>query len=164
MVAVSVALALLLCGCMMHFWRKTQSLEYKYMKLVQSSGGRDGDIDADACALPPAESCALGEEDAEEEDVAFSAPSSQGLLNRIRAMRGKVRNHSCSWCFSQPALSFSNRDVRRRVLTRACVSAIDRSSSPSRPRSVPWSQKMTPRFSSIVPLFCSQRRGIRSRP
>ncbi|XP_034231300.1 UPF0577 protein KIAA1324-like homolog [Thrips palmi] len=89
-VAVSVALALMLCGCMMHFWRKTQSLEYKYMKLVQSNGGRDGDGDLDAdSSLPPAESCALGEEDAEEEDVAFAAPSSQGLLNRIRAMRSK---------------------------------------------------------------------------
>lgn len=91
-VVASVALALLLCGCMMHFWRKTQSLEYKYMKLVQSSGGRDGeDAEADSCELPPAESCALGE--GEEEDVAFSAPSSQGLLNRIKAMRNKVRNH-----------------------------------------------------------------------
>lgn len=93
-VALSVALALLLCGCMLHFWRKTQSLEYKYMKLVQSSSGRDGDLDgdveADTCNLAPAESCALGEEDAEDEDVAFAAPSSQGLLNRIKAMRNKV--------------------------------------------------------------------------
>ena len=89
-----MALALLLCGCMMHFWRKTQSLEYKYMKLVQSSGGRDGDaegdVEADTCELAPAESCALAEGEGEEEDVAFSAPSSQGLLNRLMAMRNKV--------------------------------------------------------------------------
>jgi hypothetical protein len=85
-IAVTVALALFLCGLMLYFWKKTQRLEYKYMKLVQSAGGRDGEGEAE---LAPAESCAL--DDGEEEEIQFSQPLTAGILNRIMAMTGKVR-------------------------------------------------------------------------
>lgn len=55
------------------------------MKLVQSAGGRDGEIEAE---LAPAESCAL--DDGEEEEIQFSQPLTAGILNRIKAMTGKV--------------------------------------------------------------------------
>jgi hypothetical protein len=70
---------------MLYFWKKTQRLEYKYMKLVQSAGGRDGESEAE---LAPAESCAL--DDGEEEEIQFSQPLTAGILNRIKAMTGKV--------------------------------------------------------------------------
>jgi hypothetical protein len=85
LIAVTVALALFLCGLMLYFWKKTQRLEYKYMKLVQSAGGRDGEGEAE---LAPAESCAL--DDGEEEEIQFSQPLAAGILNRIKAMTGKV--------------------------------------------------------------------------
>jgi len=85
LIAVTVALALFLCGLMLYFWKKTQRLEYKYMKLVQSAGGRDGESEAE---LAPAESCAL--DDGEEEEIQFSQPLTAGILNRIKAMTGKV--------------------------------------------------------------------------
>ncbi|XP_049781740.1 endosome/lysosome-associated apoptosis and autophagy regulator family member 2-like [Schistocerca cancellata] len=81
-IAVTIALALFLCGLMIYFWKKTQNLEYKYMKLKQSSGGRDGDGDNE---LAPAESCAL--DDGEEEEIQFTQPRSLGILNRIRSMK-----------------------------------------------------------------------------
>jgi len=56
------------------------------MKLVQSAGGRDGESEAE---LAPAESCAL--DDGEEEEIQFSQPLTAGILNRIKAMTGKVR-------------------------------------------------------------------------
>ena len=55
------------------------------MKLVQSAGGRDGEGEAE---LAPAESCAL--DDGEEEEIQFSQPLTAGILNRIKAMTGKV--------------------------------------------------------------------------
>jgi len=55
------------------------------MKLVQSAGGRDGENEAE---LAPAESCAL--DDGEEEEIQFSQPLTAGILNRIKAMTGKV--------------------------------------------------------------------------
>jgi hypothetical protein len=79
-----VAVAALLCGLMVHFWRKTQRLEYKYMKLVQGSS-----MGSDTVELPPAESCAL--DDGEEEDVHFAQPPTKSLFNRIKAMTSKVR-------------------------------------------------------------------------
>nr|CAD7428449.1 unnamed protein product [Timema monikensis] len=82
-IAVTIALAIFLCGLMIYFWKKTQRLEYKYMKLVQSSGGRD------EVELPPAESCAL--DDGEEEEIQFNQPRATGILNRIKAMTGKVQ-------------------------------------------------------------------------
>ncbi|CAB3379879.1 Hypothetical predicted protein [Cloeon dipterum] len=82
----TVMVAATLCGLLLHFWRKTQRLEYKYMKLVQGSGsGSDG------AELPPAESCGL--DDGEEEDVHFAQPAKQNILNRIKAMTSKVREN-----------------------------------------------------------------------
>lgn len=87
-IAATVALALLLCSLMLYFWRRTQSLEYKYMKLVQSSGGQDGETEGEV-HLPPAESCAL--DDGEEEEIQFNQPRpAAGLLNRLKAMTAKV--------------------------------------------------------------------------
>ncbi|XP_059468673.1 endosome/lysosome-associated apoptosis and autophagy regulator family member 2-like isoform X2 [Neocloeon triangulifer] len=86
----TVMVAALLCGLMVHFWRKTQRLEYKYMKLVQNStSGSDG------AELPPAESCAL--DDGEEEDVHFAQPAKQNFLNRIKAMTRKSEGDSSAF-------------------------------------------------------------------
>ncbi|XP_071449238.1 endosome/lysosome-associated apoptosis and autophagy regulator family member 2-like [Hetaerina americana] len=85
LISVIVALAIFLCALMVYFWKKTQSLEYKYMKLVQSSSNRDGGETENN--LAPAESCAL--DDGEEEEIQFTQPRSQGILNRIKAMTGK---------------------------------------------------------------------------
>ena len=65
------------------------------MKLVQSAGGRDGEGEAE---LAPAESCAL--DDGEEEEIQFSQPLTAGILNRIKAMTGKVGRleKSVSYC------------------------------------------------------------------
>jgi len=59
----------LISGCLMlfivlHCWLKNRSLQYKYMKLVESAGGKDG------AELPAAETCALDEG---EDDEQFDA-------------------------------------------------------------------------------------------
>lgn len=62
-------------------------LEYKYMKLVQSASNKDGE-------LPPAESCALHDDEEDHFDsVEFKESKSKLLINKLRSMAGtKVRN------------------------------------------------------------------------
>ncbi|VDP13882.1 unnamed protein product [Soboliphyme baturini] len=57
-IGVASTFGILLVSLVIFIWKKNQKLEYKYMKLVQSSGGK--------CELPEAETCALGEGEEEE--------------------------------------------------------------------------------------------------
>jgi hypothetical protein len=64
-------------------------LEYKYCKLVESAGGREGE-------LPGVESCAM--EEGEEEDVHFADQGGPKLLQKIRLKISSIKNkvsHSC---------------------------------------------------------------------
>lgn len=58
LVPVVVLLGLILCITVCYCWMKNRKLEYKYTKLIESTGGRDGE-------LPGVDTCALddGEED-----------------------------------------------------------------------------------------------------
>ncbi|KAM9829175.1 endosome/lysosome-associated apoptosis and autophagy regulator 1 [Syngnathus typhle] len=60
-VSTGTAAAALLVTLICYFWKKTRKLEYKYSKLIMSSGGKE-------CELPTADSCAIMEgEDAEDD-------------------------------------------------------------------------------------------------
>ncbi|XP_037126265.1 endosome/lysosome-associated apoptosis and autophagy regulator 1 [Syngnathus acus] len=60
-VSTGTAAAALLVTLICYFWKKTRKLEYKYTKLIMSSGGKE-------CELPTADSCAIMEgEDAEDD-------------------------------------------------------------------------------------------------
>ncbi|KAH7948001.1 hypothetical protein HPB52_017604 [Rhipicephalus sanguineus] len=80
-IAIGVGLGVLLFGLLVYFWKKNRRLEYKYMKLVQSSSGKDGE-------LPAAESCAI-EEDEEDhfENGGYDAKNNKGLLQKFRTVR-----------------------------------------------------------------------------
>ncbi|XP_017286358.1 endosome/lysosome-associated apoptosis and autophagy regulator 1 [Kryptolebias marmoratus] len=60
-VSVGAVAALLLISISCYFWKRTRKLEYKYSRLMMSSGGKE-------CELPTADSCAIMEgEDAEDD-------------------------------------------------------------------------------------------------
>ncbi|XP_076015395.1 endosome/lysosome-associated apoptosis and autophagy regulator 1 isoform X2 [Genypterus blacodes] len=60
-VSTGTIAAVLLISISCYFWKKTRKLQYKYSKLIMSSGGKE-------CELPGADSCAIMEgEDAEDE-------------------------------------------------------------------------------------------------
>ncbi|XP_019944302.2 endosome/lysosome-associated apoptosis and autophagy regulator 1 [Paralichthys olivaceus] len=60
-VTTGIVAAVLLITVSCYFWKKTRRLQYKYSKLMMSSGGNE-------CELPTADSCAIMEgEDAEDE-------------------------------------------------------------------------------------------------
>lgn len=68
-VSTGTAAALLLIGISCYFWKKTRKLQYKYSKLMMSSGGKE-------CELPTADSCAIMEgEDAEDDYIDLSKKS-----------------------------------------------------------------------------------------
>uniref|UniRef100_A0A4W6CR77 Endosome-lysosome associated apoptosis and autophagy regulator 1 n=1 Tax=Lates calcarifer TaxID=8187 RepID=A0A4W6CR77_LATCA len=60
-VSTGTIAAVLLISISCYFWKKTRKLQYKYSKLMMSSGGKE-------CELPTADSCAIMEgEDAEDD-------------------------------------------------------------------------------------------------
>ncbi|KAK5863489.1 hypothetical protein PBY51_000517 [Eleginops maclovinus] len=60
-VSTGTIAAMLLISISCYFWKKTRKLQYKYSKLMMSSGGKE-------CELPTADSCAIMEgEDAEDD-------------------------------------------------------------------------------------------------
>ncbi|XP_062283027.1 endosome/lysosome-associated apoptosis and autophagy regulator 1 [Scomber scombrus] len=60
-VSTGVIAAVLLISISCYFWKKTRKLQYKYSKLMMTSGGKE-------CELPGADSCAIMEgEDAEDD-------------------------------------------------------------------------------------------------
>uniref|UniRef100_T1J4E8 MRH domain-containing protein n=1 Tax=Strigamia maritima TaxID=126957 RepID=T1J4E8_STRMM len=79
---VASAVALFLIVLLIYFWKKNRKLEYKYMKLVQSSNTKDGE-------LPPAESCAIDdEEDDHFDSIQYKNSKSNLLFNKFRSMTG----------------------------------------------------------------------------
>ncbi|KAJ8258057.1 hypothetical protein GJAV_G00192700 [Gymnothorax javanicus] len=58
------AAALLLITISCYFWKKTRKLEYKYSKLMMSSGDKE-------CELPAADSCAIMEGEDAEDDLIY---------------------------------------------------------------------------------------------
>ncbi|CAL1606068.1 unnamed protein product [Knipowitschia caucasica] len=77
-VSTGSAAALLLICLSCYFWKRTRKLEYKYSKLMMSSGGKE-------CELPTADSCAIMEgEDAEDDYIDLKKKS---LFTKIKSFR-----------------------------------------------------------------------------
>lgn len=79
-IAIGVALGVLLFGMLVYFWKKNRRLEYKYMKLVASSSGKDGE-------LPVAESCAIEEDEEDHFENGGYEAKNKGLLQKFRTVR-----------------------------------------------------------------------------
>ncbi|XP_046342668.1 endosome/lysosome-associated apoptosis and autophagy regulator family member 2-like isoform X1 [Haliotis rufescens] len=80
---VVIGVGVLLMLLLVYLWKRNKRLEYKYMKLVETAGGRDGE-------LPGVESCGLEEDD--EEAVHFPDKNTsifQKIKNKITS-GGKV--------------------------------------------------------------------------
>ncbi|XP_055014789.1 endosome/lysosome-associated apoptosis and autophagy regulator 1-like [Boleophthalmus pectinirostris] len=72
--------ALLLICISCYFWKRTRKLEYKYSKLMMSSGDKE-------CELPAADSCAIMEgEDAEDDYIDLTKKS---LFTKIKSFRSE---------------------------------------------------------------------------
>ncbi|GAB6028023.1 hypothetical protein CHUAL_002249 [Chamberlinius hualienensis] len=81
-------IAFLLIILVFYFWKKNRKLEYKYMKMVQSSSSKDGD-------LPPAESCALHDDEEDQFDnEQFLESKSKVLFSKLRSMAGPKEDTS----------------------------------------------------------------------
>lgn len=63
-VSTGTIAAALLIGVSCYFWKKTRKLQYKYSKLVDSSGNKE-------CELPTADSCAIMEGEDAEDDIMY---------------------------------------------------------------------------------------------
>ncbi|KAM6977768.1 endosome/lysosome-associated apoptosis and autophagy regulator 1 [Aplochiton taeniatus] len=63
-VSTGTVAALLLIGISCYFWKKTRKLQYKYSKLMMTSGDKD-------CDLPAADSCAIMEGEDAEDDLIY---------------------------------------------------------------------------------------------
>ncbi|XP_019716362.1 UPF0577 protein KIAA1324 [Hippocampus comes] len=75
-VSTGTVAAALLVTLICYFWKKTRKLEYKYSKLMMSSGGKE-------CELPAADSCAIMEgEDAEDDLIHITHKS---FLTKMKA-------------------------------------------------------------------------------
>ncbi|TNN82881.1 UPF0577 protein [Liparis tanakae] len=75
--------AVLLISISCYFWKKTRKLQYKYSKLMVSSGGKDFE-------LPSADSCAIMEgEDAEDDIMDLTKKS---FLTKMRSYSREVSN------------------------------------------------------------------------
>lgn len=63
-VSTGTVAALVLIGVSCYFWKKTRKLQYKYSKLMMTSGDKD-------CDLPAADSCAIMEGEDAEDDLIY---------------------------------------------------------------------------------------------
>ncbi|KAK3589467.1 hypothetical protein CHS0354_030589 [Potamilus streckersoni] len=81
-IPVVLGLALILGVMLFVIWRRNRKLEYRYMKLVESSGGKDGE-------LPGVDSCALEED--EEDDQLDTVKITKGtrFFRNFKKMSGK---------------------------------------------------------------------------
>ena len=79
-IGASVALGLLPLVLVVYFWKKNRKLEFKYMKLVQSSSSKE-------CELPAAESCGLDEDEEEHFDSVAFSDKKKGILGKFRTIR-----------------------------------------------------------------------------
>ncbi|CAL1537489.1 unnamed protein product [Lymnaea stagnalis] len=73
-IPVTLGLGLFLILLLIYCWSRNKKLEYKYMKLVETAGGQDGE-------LPAADTCGMEDD---EEDVHFSDQRSSSFLGKIK--------------------------------------------------------------------------------
>ncbi|KAK1152277.1 UPF0577 protein KIAA1324-like isoform X1 [Acipenser oxyrinchus oxyrinchus] len=78
--STGIIAALLLVTVSCYFWKKTQTLEYKYSKLVMDSSLKD-------CELPAADSCAIMEGEDGEDDLIFLTKKS--IFGKIKSFTTK---------------------------------------------------------------------------
>ncbi|XP_041348506.1 endosome/lysosome-associated apoptosis and autophagy regulator family member 2-like isoform X2 [Gigantopelta aegis] len=81
-IPVVIGIGLLLIITVIYCWKRNKKLEYKYSKLIENSGGKDGE-------LPGAESCGLDEGD-EEESVQFQ----EGGRSFFQKLKSKIASSS----------------------------------------------------------------------
>ncbi|KFM79522.1 hypothetical protein X975_16953, partial [Stegodyphus mimosarum] len=84
LIGAGVGFGILLLVLVFYFWKKNRKLEFKYMKLVQSSSSKD-------CELPAAESCAIDDDEEEHFDSVAFSDKKKGILGKFRTIR--VGNH-----------------------------------------------------------------------
>ncbi|KAJ8378226.1 hypothetical protein AAFF_G00245140 [Aldrovandia affinis] len=75
-VSTGTVAALLLISISCYFWKRTRKLEYKYSKLMMSSGEKE-------CELPAADSCAIMEGEDAEDDLIYLTKKS--IFGKIKA-------------------------------------------------------------------------------
>ncbi|MGH0188924.1 UNVERIFIED_CONTAM: hypothetical protein FKN15_032124 [Acipenser sinensis] len=90
--STGIIAALLLVTVSCYFWKKTQTLEYKYSKLVMNSSLKD-------CELPAADSCAIMEGEDGEDDLIFLTKKS--IFGKIKSFTTK-----CSYIFDPEEAEF----------------------------------------------------------
>ncbi|XP_050414359.1 endosome/lysosome-associated apoptosis and autophagy regulator family member 2 isoform X2 [Patella vulgata] len=79
-IPAAIGVGLLLMILLVYCWKRNKKLEYRYMKLVETAGGREGE-------LPAAESCGLDDED-DDEAVHFSESKGVKLFQKLRIKMG----------------------------------------------------------------------------
>uniref|UniRef100_A0A665U180 Si:ch211-163l21.8 n=1 Tax=Echeneis naucrates TaxID=173247 RepID=A0A665U180_ECHNA len=78
-VSTGTIAAVLLISISFYFWKKTRKLQYKYSKLMMSSGGKE-------CELPTADSCAIMEgEDAEDAEDELMNLTKKSFFTKIKS-------------------------------------------------------------------------------
>ncbi|CAJ1085315.1 endosome/lysosome-associated apoptosis and autophagy regulator 1 [Xyrichtys novacula] len=75
-VSTGTIAAVLLISISCYFWKKTRKLQYKYSKLMMTSGGKE-------CELPTADSCAIMEGEDAEDDIMYL--NKKSFFNRIKS-------------------------------------------------------------------------------
>ncbi|KAM7404642.1 hypothetical protein PAMP_011972 [Pampus punctatissimus] len=99
-VSTGTIAAVLLISVSCYFWKKTRKLQYKYSKLIMSSGGKE-------CDLPTADSCAIMEgEDAEDDLMDLTKKSF------FSKMKSFSRERTSDGFDSVPLKSSSSRQQR----------------------------------------------------
>ncbi|KAG8189614.1 hypothetical protein JTE90_018969 [Oedothorax gibbosus] len=82
-IGAGVGVGILLIVMLVYFWKKNRKLEFKYMKLVQSSSSKD----CEEQELPVAESCGLQEDEEEHFDSVAFSDKKKGILGKFRTIR-----------------------------------------------------------------------------
>uniref|UniRef100_A0A3P8TR15 Endosome-lysosome associated apoptosis and autophagy regulator 1 n=1 Tax=Amphiprion percula TaxID=161767 RepID=A0A3P8TR15_AMPPE len=99
-VSTGTIAAVLLISISCYFWKKTRKLQYKYSKLMMSSGGKE-------CELPAVDSCAIMEgEDAEDDLMDLTKKS---FFTKIKSFS---RERTADGFDSVPLRSSSSRQLR----------------------------------------------------
>lgn len=98
-VSTGAVAAVLLIGVSCYFWKRTQKLQYKYSKLMMTSGDKDSD-------LPAADSCAIMEGEDAEDDLIYLTKKS--FFTKIKSFS---RERSSDGFDSVPLKSSSGMDM-----------------------------------------------------
>lgn len=98
-VTTGTVAALLLIGLSCYFWKKTRKLQYKYSKLMMSSGETE-------CELPAADSCAIMEGEDADDDLIYLTKKS--FFTRIKSFS---RERTSDGFDSVPLKSSSGLDI-----------------------------------------------------